>query len=580
MNGVSLDRKLVTIMVCDYVGSTAAMELDEEESILKIDNCLNQIEEVVGEHGGRVFNHVGDALLAEFPSAVNAIKSAIASRSSLAGLADTSSSNMRFGLHMADVVQIGDDLRGDGVNLASRIQSASEPGEIDVSETLVAHIARNSPCRFDDLGEFAFKGISDPIRVYRVREQADRHRFQVEPTRVKPVKKSIRPNSLAVLPFKTATSADEDQAFLAEGLTDDLTLELSRLSNLFVSSRSATSSLISNDPVEIGRTLGVKYVLSGSVRKSGNRFRMNVSLSNTNDGEIIWSDKIQRSFDDIFDILDELSMRISSTVSGRIEHDAISAARLKRPENMTAYECYLRGLDLHRMGGVTDEHIHNAKKWFTKSIEEDPNFGRPYAMYVCSDSGLPTFDMGFAETYLRRALELDPSDPEAHRIMGVLLMKVYADYETSRIHHEKALKLAPNDAYVMGRCAAFFLYVGELDRAVELLDLAESLDPFLHVWVMEERIAILHYAQKYREMLLASEQLPFHTRRSRCYRASALLALGEEDRARGEIERSLAENPDFTTQYVIRNEPYQDRDVLKELLKRLHHLGLPASREE
>ncbi|MEY8840941.1 adenylate/guanylate cyclase domain-containing protein, partial [Cribrihabitans sp. XS_ASV171] len=172
------------------------------------------------------------------------------------------------------------------------------------------------------------------------------------------------PNSIAVIPFRTGSAADEDQQFLAEGFTEDLIHELSLIRSLFVSSRTASSTLQTQDPVEIGAALGVRYVLSGSVRRLGARVRISVTLSNTADGGLVWSDRVQRPFDEVIEAMEDIVARVASTVSGRIDHAEISAARTKRPENMTAYEYYLRGLEKHRLGGVAEHYAREARDWF------------------------------------------------------------------------------------------------------------------------------------------------------------------------------------------------------------------------
>ncbi len=569
-----MERKLATIMVADIVGSTSAMEIDEERAVANISSCLKDIGEIVANGGGRVFNTAGDAILAEFASPVNALQSAITSRSALSSLKNMKPEGVRIGLHLADVIVQGSDLRGDGVNIAARIQSNAEPGEIEVSGALFELVRRSSPCVFDDLGEKTFKGISEPIKIYRIRETTDRFRYQVAPTK-ESVKKKVKLNSIVVLPLVTASSSDEEQQYLADGLTDDLTLELSRFHTLFVSSRSAASAVDSSDPVEIGLALGVEYILSGSVRKLGDRIRFNISLVETKKGNIIWSDRIQRQFDDVFDIMDEITAHVSATVSGRIEHAATAAVQFMRPENMSAYECYLRGIEQHRMGGVTDEHVYEAIGWFDKAITLDPNFGRPYAMHICSLSYLPDFDIGKAEKQIAKALELDPTDPEAHRIMGIVQIKVNRDYDASRIHHEKACELAPNDAYILGRCAAFYIFIGEIEKALSLLDKAEVLDPYLPVWVTEERIAALYCTNNLEEMQIAANSLQFQTRRTRIYKAAALMELGKTHDAKLEVKEALLEDPSLSAEYIRYNELYKDETVLELLVKRACAAGLP-----
>ncbi|MGC4009574.1 MAG: adenylate/guanylate cyclase domain-containing protein [Pseudomonas sp.] len=543
-------RKLVTIMVCDFVGSTAAMEQDEERSVSTVGACLDVVADAVARQDGRVFSTAGDSLLAEFESPVNALRAAIEARYSISSVGDVSADDMRFGLHIADVVVVGDDLRGDGVNLAARIQSTAEPGAIEVSSALYDQVRRVSPCKFDPVGARSLKGISEPVEIYRVVAVIDRHLFQVAPTRqhqADPV--TLRPNSVAVTRFSVAPGADQDQVFLAEGISDDLTLELSRLKGLFVSSRTASTSLSTADPVEIGKALGVCYVVGGSIRKSGGDVRLNISLAETREGQVIWSDRITRPFADLLDIMDEVTARVAATISGRVEQSELAAVRLKRPKSMSAYEYYLRGLDQHRLSGLSDTHVLSAIEWFDRSIKADPGFGRPHAMRVCSWSNLDTFDIDVAETQVAHALSLDPTDPEAHRIMGAIKM-MSRDFNASRYHINKAFELAPNDAYVIGRSACFFVFAGEPLRALELLDRAENLDPFLPVWIMEERVAAYYALDRFDDVIGVARSLPFQTRRTLIYQAAAQVARGCVDEASTLIGQALVLDPRLSEQYV------------------------------
>ncbi len=234
-----MQRRLAAIMVADIVGYSALMEVAEEHTADRVARCRELIREKVASLDGRIFNTAGDAWLAEFGSAINALRCAAEIRSALAGHEDTDSDplRLRFGLHLADVVVHGDDLLGDGVNVASRIQQEAEPDSICISGVFFENVRRNSPFAFDDLGERRLKHLSEPIRIYRLREELARHRLQTAPTRT-PTTVGRRPLSVAVLPFR-ATGGDEDQRFLAEGLTDELIVELARFRSLCVCSRSA-----------------------------------------------------------------------------------------------------------------------------------------------------------------------------------------------------------------------------------------------------------------------------------------------------------------------------------------------------
>jgi class 3 adenylate cyclase/TolB-like protein len=453
-----MKRHLATILVADVVGYSSLMEADEEGTVVRLAACRAVIDSQVAECEGRVFKAMGDAVLAEFASPINAVRCAAGIRSGLV-LGEQGVENpfrMRFGLHLADVLVEGDDLIGDGVNLAARIQQNAEPDAIDISAPLFEQVRRTSPYAFDDLGERSFHNIGEPIRVYRLRSEIERHVYQITPTQVEP-SRTKRPYSLAVLPIE-APSDNEDQRFLADGITEELIFELGRFKKLFVTSRSATRSLAAfeTDPQSIGDRLGVRYVLSGTIRQLGPRVRFSLTLSETDTGSVVWNDRLSQSFDELVERLDDVTSRIASTVLGRIEENDIATSRRLKPESMTAYEFHLRGLEYHRLGGITDENLRQAISWFDRAIDADPNFSRPRAMWVCARAGLPDFDWDDGERRTQRALELDPNDPDAHRVMGSIKMN-QREFEVSRQYHEKAMELSPSDAYIKGRSAAFFI---------------------------------------------------------------------------------------------------------------------------
>jgi adenylate cyclase len=568
-----MKRRLAAILVGDVVGFSAMMEADEEGAAARIINLTATMREKIKARGGHVFKTMGDSILADFASPLNALRCAVEMRSALAENADVAI-QMRFGLHLADVIELGDELIGDGVNLATRIQASADPDAIDVSGTLFEHVRRNSPFVFESLGPRQFKNISQAIPVYRLRGEQEKWVFQTAPTEAAP-RREKRPCSIAVVPL-TVPVQGKDVQFLADGVTEDLILELGRFRRLFVSSRTASAVLQDKrrDPVAIGDALGVKYVLSGNLRRRDAKIRINLSLAETEEGKIVWNDRVEQSFETLLDTLDDILAKIAATVIGRLEEADIAAARRKRPDSMSAYECHLRGLEFHRLGGVTDENLVEAIKWFDRAIEADPNFGRPYAMKICALSGLPNFNWEDGERLMHRALELDPNDPEANRIMGSIQM-ARGDFEAARRYHDKAMALSPNDAYIKARSAAFHIFVGMPDRALELLDEAEALDPYLPVWCVEERGVALYTQGGYREAIEHLCALPFQTRRSRLYHVAARVALGEIDHAQ-KLARSAAQLG-LTVQYVRDQEWYRDRRVLEKLVQRLIEAGVPEA---
>jgi adenylate cyclase len=572
-----MQRRMAALMVGDVVGYSRLMGLAEERTAECLRACRALVAEKVAWLHGRVFGTAGDAVLAEFPSAINALRCAVEIRSALAGAEPAVADEplkMRFGLHLADVVVQGDDLVGDGVNLAARIQQAAAPDTICVSGVLFDQVRRNSPYAFEDLGERSFKNISEPVRVYRVRGEMGAHRLQSAPTGSRRASER-RTCSLAVMPFRVV-GGDEEQRFFAEGLADELIVELGRFRRLFVSSRSATFALAEAKagPRRIGEALSVQHVLEGQVRRTGDRVWILLTLTETETSSVVWRDKILRPYDELLDALDETVTKIAATVVGRVEDVSVVVARRKPPENMSAFECLLRGIDHHRLGGVTDDNAREAVRWFDRAIEADPTYAAAYAWRVCAASWLPDFDLGRAEGDIRRALELDPWDPEANRIMGFLEL-CKDNYEQAVARGQRAMEMNPSDAYIKARHAGVLTYVGEVERSLRLLDEADALDPFLPVWCIEERGVALYALGRHEEALDALGELVFQTYRSRLYRAAALMALDRPDEARKLVKEALAGQPDLTTSGFMSKERYRDLEKRQELSRRLEAAGLP-----
>jgi adenylate cyclase len=573
-----MKRRLAAIMVGDIVGYSTMMEQSEERAAGRLSTCHELISAKVRLLDGRVFSTAGDAALAEFPSPINAVRCAVEIRSGLAGIDGDNSDpmKMRFGLHLADVVVRGEDLVGDGVNVATRIEQAADPDDILVSSVLFDHVRRNSPFVFEDRGERVFKNLTEPVHIYSVRGEMGGHRLQASVAR-SVGQREKRPDSIAVLPF-LAPDGSEDQRVIAEGLTEELIVELGRFRRLNVSSRSASFALagMQMDIGKLGETLGVRYLLEGQVRQIADRVRIIMTLSDTDSGSVVWSDKIMRPFGELLSVLDEVVRKIAATVFGRLEDANMALARRKAPQNMTALECLMRGIDHHRLGGVTPDNAREAVKWFTKAIEADPTYAAAYAWRVCSSSWLPDFDFEAGQRDVDRALELDPHDPEANRIRAAVdLLK--GDFEGARLHSQRAMDLNPSDAYIKARSAGILTYLGEPERALALLDEAEALDPFLPVWCIEERGIALYALDRFEDAINAFSGLVFQTVRSRLYRAAALIALGRKEDAGKLVREAMAGNAAPSIGSFLREERYRDPQRRQILSQRLIEAGMPAS---
>ena len=548
---------MAAIMVGDIVGYSAMMEKSEEDTLARLAACETLIEGKVASLDGRIFNKAGDATLAEFPSPINALHCAVEIGVELAGAesAGREPLRMRFGVHIADVAVRGDDLLGDGVNMTARLQQAAEPGSVFVSGTLFDQIRRNSPFTFDDLGERTFKNLSEPVHVFRIRGEMGAHRLQSAPTRASS-DAAKRPSSLAVMPFRV-TGGDEDQRFLAEGLTEELIVELGRFRRLCVASRSASFAWqqANPDPVKVGEALRVHYVLDGQVRKAGDKIRIGLTLSETEAGSVVWSDKIVRPTEKLWDALGETVSKIAATVAGRMEDASMIAARRRPPENYEAFECLLRGIDHHRLGGVTDDNAREAVKWFTKAIEADTNYAAAYAWRVRATSWLPDFDFDWALRDIRKAIELDASDPESNRILGYIEF-TKGNYEQAKALNLRAMQMNPTDAYLKARSASIMTYLGDPGFALSLVDEAEGLDPMLPVFCVEERGVALYALGRYQDALEALERLVFQTYRARLYRAASLVALDRTGEARKLTDEAVAGHPGVT------RDPVSSQDYL------------------
>jgi adenylate cyclase len=467
-------------------------------------------------------------------------------------------------------------LIGDGVNLAARIQQTAEPDAIYVSQSLFDQIKRHSPYSFDDLGERNFKNLSQPMRIYRLHGDIGNYRLQSAPTQPETAKaQRVLPNSIAVLPF-SSLGGDNEQSYLAEGLAEELIAELARFKKLHVVSRSASFafSRAGIDPKRVADTLGVKYVLEGQVQRRDNNLRLGLHLVNGETGIEVWADRLTRRFESVFDLMDEVIAKVAATILGRVEADAIELARRKPPANMTAYDYMLRGLDFHRLGCITTENSRKAVYWFDQAIKADPNYGPAYAWRICAASWLPEWNINADMHYIERALELDPNNPEAQRIMGVVQM-FKGDFNAARYHHLRAMELSPSDAYILARCAAFYSYNGQPDVALQVLKKATDLDPLLPVWCVEERGIAYFALGDFEKSLAALSELPFQSSRSRTYQCAALMALGRKDDARIAIKQALAVNRELTANYLMRKELWRDSKVRKQIFDSLIEAGLP-----
>ena len=463
-------------MATDVVGYSRLMEKDEAGTLAVLKaRRKDLLEPLVARHSGRIFKLTGDGVLIEFASAVNAVQCAVDFQAAMASanvdMPDETKIVVRIGVHLGDVMVEGSDLYGDGVNIAARLESIADPGGICLSEDAFRQVRNKLDSAFDDLGAQKLKNIAEPVRAYRVAAP-------------RPARKDALPlpdkPSIAVLPFANM-SGDPEQEYFSDGITEDVITALSRFRSLFVIARNSSFSYKGRSVKvqEIGRDLGVAYIVEGSVRKAGNRVRVTAQLIETATGNHVWAEKYDRELENIFDVQDELVRSITSALPGRLDEAALERSRRKPTENLTAYDFFLRAEhELMDKFGDNDAAVH-----YHKATEIDPRFARAYGRLATFHS-YNVFLQGangeeavrLARSYAEKALAIDPGDAFVHAIAAQSYQMI-GDHDLTRFHIDKAIALNPNETVVIRFAGQIFGYLGRRDESLVWKDRYLRADP-------------------------------------------------------------------------------------------------------
>jgi TolB-like protein len=562
------------------------MGVSEARTLAQLSFIKGLIEDRIAKAGGRIFSSAGDGFMLEFSSPVSAVQTAFQIQRQLqtSDENETSGLELRIGVHLADVVVEEDNLLGDGVNIAARIEGLAEPGSVLISQPVFDQVKRTARLSFEDIGEQSLKNISDPLRLFRVAGEMGNHSYMSgNPDDVKSSRpKNMKAQSIVVLPFVNL-SGEADQEYFSDGFTEDLITELSRFREILVVSRNTSFAFKerSLDVGEIGRELGVTYSLEGTIRKMGQRVRVTVQLIRTQSGDHIWADKYDCTLDELFDVQDEIVSAIVSKVAAKIERVTRSAAKGKKPADMEAYDCLLRGLEYHRLGGVTRDSAEKAVEWFRKAVEKDPEFAKAYAWKSCATATLArewtrenVLDQALEDA--RRAVELDDQEPECHRILGSINL-YFRDYEKAEYHFLRAIALNPNHPFVIGRMGELYNFLGDGDKAIEYQERAVQLDPLLPSYCRELEAAAHYVRQEYQKTVKVVDQLTRPSRRAAAYRVAAL-AHSDDRSARERAVKDLKTiDPEFTISSFLSLETYKDDSLTNRLKEDLMSVELPIS---
>ncbi|RWO61534.1 adenylate/guanylate cyclase domain-containing protein [Mesorhizobium sp.] len=568
-------RRLAAIAIADVVGYSRLMERDEAGtlSLLKERREI-LLEPIVRGHEGRIVKFMGDGVLMEFASAVNAVEAALDLQEKMAEantlLSEERRILLRIGINLGDIIGEGSDVYGDGVNVAARLEALAEPGGICVSAKVRDELRGKGTHVFDDMGEVELKNISNPVRVFRiVNGVAPAHAGPALPLPDKP--------SIAVLPF-TNMSGDPEQQYFSDGITEDIITELSRSRALFVIARNSSFQYRDKavDVRRVARDLGVRYIVEGSVRKMGGRIRITAQLIDAVPGNHLWSERFDRSIEDLFKVQDELTHTVVATVVGRLEDAEIRIASNRRTDSLPAYDCLLRGIQQLRGFGM--ENNHRARELFEQAVSLDPQYAMAHAYLALSL--LVENNYGAASDAIKqRALEvamtavrLEPRESRCHTFLGQI-HRFRDEYDLAISHLENGVALNPNDVVGIVHLSAAFGVSGRAEEGIELARRAIRLDPYVKfAW---GTLAFCLYAvRRYEEALAANRKLGHELSPWMMAREAACLAqLGRLDEARARAAEVVRRKPGFSIRAEMPHYRYPaDAEHLREgLLK----AGLP-----
>ena len=585
-----LERRLAAVLAADVVGYSRLMGADEEGTLGRLKAVRKAlVEPAIASHRGRIVKTTGDGMLVEFGSVVDALRSAVEVQRSVAeqnaAVSQDQRIEFRIGIHVGDIIFDENDIFGDGVNVAARVENECEPGGVCLSGSAFEYVKDKVSFEFNDLGERGLKNIDRPVRLYSVRLAAGSSpaRANSPSGTTKCLALPDRP-SIAVLPFDNMSS-DPEQGFFADGITEDVITNLSYISALFVIARNSSFAYKgkARDLRQIGQDLGVRYLLEGSVRRSGDRIRITAQLIDAITGHHLWADKYDRALVDVFDVQDELTREIVSALRVILTEGEEGRVWQRSTNSVEAWSDAVRGVDHIWRGTATD--MQTARKFLTSATERDPNYAKALIMLALTHY----FDIRFAYTndidkaqrqfadLTKRALALDPSEPYTAAMLG--LVYVFDEQFDAAIDQvNRALSISPNDAFLWLVAARVFINAERPADGERAIRSAMRLNPFYPVNYLAVLGDALVHQGKMNEALGPLSEL---VRRNPNY-ISAHLHLaalrsdrGEMDEAQREIGEVLRINPLYRLSMAKNFYLSADADRKAAFVNALHRAGLP-----
>ncbi len=576
-------RRLAAILAADVAGYSRLMGADEEGTLERLKGLRRELlDPRIAEHRGRIVKTTGDGMLVEFASVVDAVRCAVAVQQAMplrnTGIEADSRIELRIGINLGDVIVEDDDLYGDGVNIAARIEALADAGGVFVSNTVHDHVRDRLPFVFEDLGEQQVKNIARPVRVYRVRD-AGAAEAPTPPALPLPDKPSI-----AVLPFANMSN-DPKQEYFADGIAEDVITALSRYPSLFVIARNSCFTYKGSavDVKQVGRELGVRYVLQGSLRQAGSRIRVTAQLVEAESGKHVWAERYDRDLTDIFAVQDEITEAVTIAIAPAIAAAEQQRAMRKPPGNLDAWAAYQRGLWHTSKATAGDNEL--AQKFFQQAIGLDQTFAggysglaatHMYAAAVFQTSSLPDARSAM-EGLARRAVALDGSDAEARSWLGQTLF-MFGDHKGALAESERALAICPNLTSAHEMLGIALIYSGRAKEGLAALQRYLRLDPrdpIIALGLLQ--ISIGHYfCREYETALEAVERVirsypdfPLSYR----WLAATLGQLEQTDKARSALEKAIALAPTSFDFYVRGRAPWFRPEDHAHMLEGLRKAG-------
>ena len=582
------ERRLAAVLSADMVGFSRLMEVDETGTLARLKtHRLELIDPAIAKSRGRIIKTTGDGMLVEFHSIVDAVLCAAEIQRRMARRnADVPPARwmqFRIGINLGDVIVDDNDIFGDGVNVAARLQMLAEPGGICVSGAVREQVGqRLDDIAFEDLGEQSVKNIARPIRTFRVRlDQGSKGAPEGANDIAVATAVSKKP-SIAVLPLVNM-SGDPEQEFFADGLTEDIITELSRFHDLLVISRNSTF-VYKGKAVkvqEVAREFGVDYILEGSVRKVGDRIRVTVQLIDAETDRHIWAERYDRQLEDIFAIQDEMTGAIVATLPGRVEAARHDRVKHKRTDNMMAYECVLAAKVLHHRSTQVDNA--EAQRLLDRALALDPNYAHAHAWKACvlgqtwvynwcADRDA-TFRQVAAE--LEVTLALDDNDSDVHRILAALNLN-RADHDKAAYHQERALALNPNYDLVVVQQGELLTWLGRPEEGIDWIKKAMRLNPYHPERFWGHLGRACYCSEKYGEAAEAFSRItrPDHTHHA--FLAATFAQMGNAVAAAAHAAEVLKREPKFSVAAYLATQHYKHEADRRRHEAGLVKAGLPA----